>query len=110
MQFECSEEEIVRIVRRREGYSLWKSYWKSPLSRGILCLLILTLVAAMILSMLDISRWSAVPAGIAVILVLIFNKRLHRTCRGDAMKVLLDYAKDYVASGVKDDESLGKKK
>jgi hypothetical protein len=96
MQFEVSEEEVVRIVRRREGYSLLKSFWKSPLSKGLIIVGFSTLIVTFILNTVDASKWcSEIISGISLVTWLILIKRIYGRCRSDA-KTLLFALKDKI--------------
>ncbi len=106
MLFECSEEEIVRMVRRREGYSLWKSYWKNPLSKGLFIVMLVLVTLSIILSSLNLSGWSIISLGVTMAVLIMFMKRLNRTCRNDGLKLLFEYTKDKVISNVQENESL----
>jgi hypothetical protein len=92
MQFECSDEEIVRIVRRREGYSLFKSYWKNPLSKGIIIIAFSFMTTSLILSEIpSISHWWTLGfGGLSLITWFYLAKRLWGTCKYDA-KLAIDY-------------------
>jgi hypothetical protein len=95
MQFECSEEEVVRIVRRREGYSLWKAYWKSPLSKGLIIVTTILLFGSIVLAELGFSNWVHQPPLIAAcILYGVLVKRLFATCKRDARSLLLEIVND----------------
>lgn len=101
MQFECSEEEIVRIVRRREGYSLWKSFWASPLSKGLIISTSLLFGVGVVFSVLELpSIISTPPIAAAALLYGILSRRLFTTCRKDARKLIVEIVKDSIRTDV----------
>ena len=92
MLFELSEEEIVRVVRRREGYTLIKALWKERVSRGIMVLAVLSLSVAFVFSSIDkYDGWDSVFIGIGMLLWLLFAKRIGRKCKKDGVNLLRDF-------------------
>jgi hypothetical protein len=101
LQFEVSEEEVVRIVRRREGYSLMKSFVRSKLSMGMVVVNSALLLSIVVFSMFTDQVYSVSRIGlpvcalVATILYMWMVYRLFKHCHGDA-KILLYTIKETI--------------
>lgn len=91
MLFELSEEEIVRVVRRREGYTLLKALLKERVSRVIMAVVLASFIVGFVLSVLgNYDVWVSTCLVVGGLSFLTFVKRTYRVCKRDVVNLLRD--------------------
>ncbi len=89
MLSDCSEEEIVSIVRKRERYSLTRAMWAERYPRLILEVNLALLLLAAITSILELKGVGVKILYIATILSYGYLiRRIWKKCRKDGISLL----------------------